>query len=119
VTVLDIGCGPGTITADIGRRVAPARVLGIDTSPTVIEEARREAGAGANVEFAVGDLYSLDAEHGAFDVVHAHQVLQHVRDPVGALVAMKRACKAGGLVAARDSDYGAFRVFPDEPVLAR
>ena len=48
-SVLDLGCGPGTITADIGRRVAPGRVLGIDASAEVIEEARREAGGGPNV----------------------------------------------------------------------
>src|SRR5881396_2223443 len=59
-SVLDLGCGPGTITADIGRRVAPGRVLAIDASASVIEDARRDAAAGPNVEFAVGDLYRLD-----------------------------------------------------------
>ena len=54
--VLDVGCGPGTITADIGRRVAPRRVLGIDASADVIEQARRDTGGGPNVEFSVGDL---------------------------------------------------------------
>src|SRR4029077_931355 len=51
ISVLDLGCGPGTITADIGRRVAPGRVLGIDVSADVIEEARRDASGGPNVEF--------------------------------------------------------------------
>ena len=111
-SVLDLGCGPGTITADIGRRVAPGRVLGIDASAEVIEEARREAGGGPNVEFSVADLYALDTDDDTFDVVHAHQVLQHLADPVGALREMKRVCKPGGLVAARDGDYGAFRWYP-------
>jgi SAM-dependent methyltransferase len=119
VSVLDAGCGPGTITVDIGRRVAPGRVLGIDSSASIIEQARRDAGGAANVEFRVDDLYALGVEDGTFDVVHAHQVLQHVPDPVGALRQMKRACKPGGLVAARDSDYGAFRWYPDEPALDR
>src|SRR5687768_3683320 len=118
-TVLDIGCGPGTITADIGRRVAPARVLGIDPSAAVIEEARRSAGAGANVELSVGDVYALDMEDHAFDVVHAYQVLQHLADPIRALREMKRVCKPGGLVAARDGDHAAFRWYPDEPAIAR
>jgi SAM-dependent methyltransferase len=118
-SVLDVGCGPGTITADIGQRVAPGRVLGIDMSSDVIDEARRHAGAGANVEFSVGDLYTLDIDDDTFDVVHAHQVLQHLRDPVGGLRQMKRVCKPGGLVAARDGDYGAFRWYPDEPGLDR
>src|SRR5438045_5657768 len=58
-SVLDLGCGPGTITADIGRRVAPGRVLGIDASAGVIDEARCDAGGGPNVEFSIGDLYAL------------------------------------------------------------
>jgi SAM-dependent methyltransferase len=118
-SVLDVGCGPGTITADVGRRVAPGRVLGIDASAAVIKEARRSAGAGPNVEFAVGDLYGLDTRDDSFDIVHAHQVLQHVPDPVGALRAMKRLCKPGGLVAARDGDFGGFRWYPDEPAIDR
>jgi SAM-dependent methyltransferase len=119
ISVLDLGCGPGTITADIGRRVAPGRVLGIDASADVIEEACRDAGGGPNVEFSVGDLYALDIDDDTFDVVHAHQVLQHLADPVGALREMKRVCKPGGLVAARDGDYGAFRWYPDEPTIDR
>jgi SAM-dependent methyltransferase len=118
-SVLDLGCGPGTITADIGRRVGLGRVLGIDVSADVIEEARRDAGAAPNVEFAVGDLYALAIDDAAFDVVHAHQVLQHLADPVSALRQMKRVCKPGGLVAARDSDYAAFRWYPDEPAIDR
>src|SRR2546423_5424413 len=69
-SVLDLGCGPGTITADIGRRVAPGRVLGIDASTDVIEEAHREAGAGSEVEFSVGNIYALEIDDHTFDVVH-------------------------------------------------
>ena len=118
-TVLDLGCGPGTITADIGARVAPGHVLGIDASADVVADAQRGAGAGANVEFAVGDIYALDIADETFDVVHAHQVLQHLPDPVSALREMKRVCKPGGFVAARDSDYAAFRWYPDEPAIER
>jgi SAM-dependent methyltransferase len=119
ISVLDVGCGPGTITADIGRRVAPGRVIGIDAAAKVIEEARRDAGAGPNVEFSTGDLYTLDIDDDMFDVVHAHQVLQHLADPVGALREMKRVCKPGGLVAARDGDYGGFRWYPEDPAMDR
>src|SRR5437764_15245821 len=66
-SVLDLGCGPGTITADIGRRVAPGRVVGIDASPAVIEEARSDAGGGTNVEFAAADLYALEIENQKLD----------------------------------------------------
>ena len=109
VSVLDLGCGPGTITADIGRRVAPGRVLGIDASAKVIEEARRDAAGGPNVEFSVGDLHALHTNDDTFDIVHAHQVLQHLPDPVARAARDERVCRPGGLVAARDGDYGAFR----------
>ncbi|HEY3834281.1 MAG TPA: methyltransferase domain-containing protein [Acidimicrobiia bacterium] len=119
-SVLDVGCGPGTITLDIARRVAPGRVMGIDASASVIAEATSAAAtasAAANVEFAAGDLFALDEPPGSFDLVHAHQVLQHLADPVGALQAMRRACAPGGVVAARDSDYGAMTWYPADPAL--
>src|SRR5436190_21348050 len=84
-SVLDVGCGPGTITADIARRVAPGRVVGIDASADVIGQARRDAGGGPNVEFSVGDIYALEIDDHTFDIVHAHQVLQHLPDSVSAL----------------------------------
>jgi ubiquinone/menaquinone biosynthesis C-methylase UbiE len=115
-TVLDVGCGPGTITRDIAGRVAPARVLGVDASADVISE----AAAGpprANVEFRAGDLFALDVPPASFAVVHAHQVLQHLGDPVAALRAMRGYCAPGGVVAARDSDYGAMTWYPGDPLL--
>jgi ubiquinone/menaquinone biosynthesis C-methylase UbiE len=115
--VLDVGCGPGTITVDIAERVAPGRVVGIDASADVIDQARRDASGIDNVEFATGDVYHLDFPDSSFDVVHAHQVLQHLPDPVGALREMRRVCKPDGVVAARDSDYAAFTWYPEEPTL--
>src|SRR6478736_5739487 len=95
--LLDLGCGPGTITVDLAARVAPGRVLGIDASANVIEQAR--AGADGAAEFAVGDAYHLDLPDGAFDVVHAHQVLQHLTDPVAAVAEAHRVLRPGGIIA--------------------
>ncbi|MEO6125423.1 MAG: methyltransferase domain-containing protein [Ilumatobacteraceae bacterium] len=118
-SVLDIGCGPGTITADIAARVAPGRVVGIDASAEVIAKAAEHAaGLGlTNVEFEVGDAYALDVADDRFDVVHAHQTLQHVADPVRVLREMFRVTKPGGVVAARDADYGAMFWTPASPGL--
>jgi ubiquinone/menaquinone biosynthesis C-methylase UbiE len=119
--VLDVGCGPGTITVDVAARVAPGRVLGIDRATDVLERGRdaaRERGI-TNVEFAVGDVYALDLDDASFDVVHAHQVLQHLTDPVAALREMGRVCAPDGVVAARDSDYATFTWWPDDPRLTR
>ncbi|MGY1723904.1 methyltransferase domain-containing protein [Blastococcus sp. SYSU DS0533] len=118
--LLDVGCGPGTITADLAARVAPGRVLGLDLSADPLDEARAHAGrAGVEVTFAVGDVYSLDLPDASFDVVHAHQVLQHLTDPVAALREMARVCRPGGLVAVRDVDYAATTWFPADEGLDR
>lgn len=119
--VLDIGCGPGTITVDIAARVAPGRVVGIDAANDAIEAAQRaadEAGA-SNLEVRVADVYALDLPDASFDVVHAHQVLQHLTDPVAALREMRRVCRPGGVVAARDGIYRAMSWFPAAPGLDR
>jgi ubiquinone/menaquinone biosynthesis C-methylase UbiE len=117
--LLDIGCGPGTITLDLARLVAPGRVLGIDREEGVLGEARELAAGVENLSFAAADVYALDFADGSFDVVHAHQVLQHLADPVAALREMRRVCRPGGIVAARDGDYGTFVWHPADPVLDR
>src|SRR5260370_20466571 len=117
--VLDVGCGPGTITADLAALVPSGQVVGIDAAADVLDGARQEAErrGQANVRFETGDVYQLAFGDDAFDVVHAHQVLQHLSDPVAALAEMRRVCRPGGLVAARDGDYGGFFWFPSDPGL--
>ncbi len=117
--VLDVGCGPGTITIDLARMVAPGSVVGIDNEPTPLEPARADARGISNVTFTVGDVYQLDYPDATFDIVHAHQVLQHLVEPVAALREMRRVCKPGGLVAARDADYAAMTWYPPEARLDR
>jgi ubiquinone/menaquinone biosynthesis C-methylase UbiE len=120
MTLLDVGCGPGTITADLAALVAPGRVVGLERAEGVLAQARAAVaakGVADHVEFAVGDVHALDFPDDTFDVVHAHQVLQHVGDPVQALREMRRVCRPGGIVAVRDSDYGAFFWFPEVPAL--
>jgi len=117
--LLDVGCGPGTITVDLAGRLAPGRVVGLDSSAEVIELARRDAGELANLEFRTGDAYALPVEDASFDAVHAHQLLQHLADPVAALREMRRACRPGGVVGVRDSDYASMSWSPDDPLLDR
>jgi ubiquinone/menaquinone biosynthesis C-methylase UbiE len=117
--LLDVGCGPGTITLDLARRVAPGVVLGVDAAAGVVAtaEASRVEQNVDGVTFAVGDVYALDTDDHSFDVVHAHQVLQHLSDPRAALAEMRRVLVPGGLLAVRDSDYAAFAWAPDDPLL--
>jgi ubiquinone/menaquinone biosynthesis C-methylase UbiE len=118
MALLDVGCGPGTITVDLARRVAPGRVVGIDRSAEVVERARSQLASPDRVEFAVGDVYGLDFPDASFDVVHAHQVLQHLTDPIAALREMRRVVRREGVVAVRDSDYASFVWAPLDPLLA-
>lgn len=120
-TVLDVGCGPGTITLDIAARVAPGHVVGMDASADVIAKAIALAAERDidNVEFVAGNAYELDYEDGAFDIVHAHQVLQHTSNPVALLRELRRVRATDGVVAARDVDYGACFWYPDSEGLTR
>jgi ubiquinone/menaquinone biosynthesis C-methylase UbiE len=117
--VLDVGCGPGTITADLAGLVPDGEVTGIEAAEGVLAQARQEAERRGrdNVRFETGDVYRLGYPDGTFDVVHAHQVMQHLSDPVAALREMRRVCRPGGLVAARDGDYGGIFWFPADPGL--
>src|SRR5690625_3309089 len=108
--VLDIGSGPGTITAEIAQRVAPGQVVAVEITDaaaavTSAELSRQQV---TNARVVTGDVHNLELPDESFDVVHAHQVLQHVSDPIGALREMGRVCRSGGVIAVRDSDYGRF-----------
>lgn len=117
--LLDVGSGPGTITADLVRIVAPGRVTALEMSEAALDLTMDELGCRwLSADGVVGDVHALGFADGAFDVVHAHQVLQHVADPVRALREMRRVCRPGGIVAARDSDYSAFTWYPEVPELA-
>lgn len=119
--LVDVGCGPGSITLDLAGYVAPGRVLGVD-SETIVVQTAREAGVSRgdqSTEFLVGDVYALDLPDASFDVAHAHQVLQHLSDPVAALRELARVVRPGGLVAVRDADFASFCWYPANEGLAR
>jgi ubiquinone/menaquinone biosynthesis C-methylase UbiE len=118
--LLDAGCGPGTITLDLAAHVAPGRVLGVDAAEAVVAQARAaSAGAAHPPGYAVGDLARLALPDASFDVAHAHQVLQHLAEPVAALRELRRVLRPGGLLAVRDADYAAFAIAPRDPALER
>ncbi|MFI5491876.1 class I SAM-dependent methyltransferase [Actinoplanes sp. NPDC051859] len=117
--LLDVGCGPGTLTADLATHVTPGRVTALEHTGPALDLARCEIARRGltTIDFAVGDVHALAFADATFDVVHAHQVLQHVGDPVQALREMRRVARPGGVVAVRDSDYAAFTWFPRLPEL--
>lgn len=118
-SLLDVGSGPGTITADLAEAVDPGRVTAVEHTAQALDLTRREAvrRSRTNIDDVVSNAEGLDLPDDTFDIVHAHQVLQHVGDPVAALREMRRVCKPGGVVAVRDSDYSAFVWYPQLPGL--
>ncbi|KAK9896590.1 S-adenosyl-L-methionine-dependent methyltransferase [Cystobasidium minutum MCA 4210] len=113
--ILDIGCGPGTITSSLGVLVGPSgSVIGLDPSDDVVAQASESNQEHSNVFFEVGDATNLRFEDSSFDVVHAHQVLQHVSDPVAILREMRRVVKkSGGIVSLREGDVTGSTLSPD------
>lgn len=119
MTVLDVGAGPGSITFDLARLVAPGQVRGVDTAADIVAAASALASQNGhtNLTFAVDDAYALQADDDAFDVVHAHQVLQHLSRPIDALREFRRVCADNGVVAVRDVDYEGVIWYPMIPAL--
>ena len=119
--LLDVGSGAGTITADLARIVGPADVVALEVGeePAALTRAELARQGLEEVRVLVGDAQAMPLGDASFDVVHAHQVLQHLPDPVRAFAEMRRVTRPGGLVAVRDSDYEGFRWWPEVPGLDR
>ncbi|MFI6266370.1 trans-aconitate 2-methyltransferase [Micromonospora sp. NPDC051006] len=96
-TVVDLGCGPGQLTATLATRWPGSRVLGLDSSPEMIEKARE---LGAPVEFAVGDVRDWRSGPDT-DVVMSNAVLQWIPGHQELLGRWARELPAGAWLAAQ------------------
>jgi SAM-dependent methyltransferase len=114
LSVLDCGCGPGTITRDIARVVAPGRVTGVDFSAEQVALASREAQAEAilNIEFRQGSVYELPFADESFDAVFSHALLEHLKEPLRAANELKRVLRPGGMIGVCTPDWGGFLLAP-------
>lgn len=119
--LLDIGCGPGTITTGLARAVAPGAVVGVDVAADVLVGAREHAASEGvtNVRFEEASVYALSYADASFEAAHAHQVLQHLTQPVDALLEVRRVLVPGGVVGVRDADYQTMVAWPREPQIDR
>lgn len=102
--VLDVGCGPGTISVGLAEAVTPGELHGVDMEESQIALARMFAheGGHSNAVFHLGDATALAFEDGIFDVVHCHNVLMHIPDTAAALGEVKRVLKTGGIISCRE-----------------
>lgn len=121
LSLLDCGCGVGSITLDLAEIVAPGRVVGIDLDEGQLAIARQAAVQRGltNVAFEQGSVYDLPFDDGAFDAVLAHTLLFHLSDPVAALRSMRRVLAPGGVAAISDDDDGTVVFSPDDPAMRR
>lgn len=113
--VLDVGCGPGTITIGLAGAVGPTGcVVGIDRQSSQVDLARRAARAAGsgNARFLLGSVYEIPLADDAVDVVVAHALFEHLADPARALVELRRVVRGGGLVALTSSDWSGARLDP-------
>src|SRR5262249_49167165 len=96
--LIDCGCGPGSITADLAGVAAPGTTVGIGLREEAVIAARELARKRtiSNLAFQAASLYQLPYAEGSFDAAFACAVLQHLAAPLSALKEMRRVLKPGG-----------------------
>ena len=121
MSLLDCGCGPGSITVGLANVVAPGEAVGIDINVNEITYARAHATEQGmrNIRFETADVYDLPFPDNAFDAVFSHTLLEHLNDPLQALKEMHRVLKPGGVIGVRAPDYEGNIIAPPDPLVLR
>jgi SAM-dependent methyltransferase len=117
--LLDCGCGPGTLTAELAERVAPGRAVGVDASAEQFALGRgaaRVAGI-ATLELIEAEIPPLPFPAASFDAVSVHALVEHLADPSALFAEFRRVLRPGGVAGICTIDWGGFLISPeDEPV---
>lgn len=118
-SVLDVGCGPGTITVGLAAAAAPGPVLGVDVGADQFDQGRAlatEAGLG-NLTFESASCYALPRPDQSVDRIFCHALLEHLAEPVTALREARRVLRPGGVVGICSPDWGGFLMTPPSPTV--
>jgi 2-polyprenyl-3-methyl-5-hydroxy-6-metoxy-1,4-benzoquinol methylase len=118
---LDVGCGGGDVTVELGKRVGPhGRAVGVDIDETVLDLARMEVATQGirNIEFRAGDIRTQTVGSD-FDVVYARFLLTHLEDPMNMVAAFYNHLRPGGLVIVEDIDFNGYFTWPDSAAFRR
>ncbi len=117
MSLLDCGCGPGTITLGFAELVAPAEVMGTEIEETHVALARENAAARNvhNARFEAADLYELPFADASFDAVFISAVLGNLREPSRGVREAYRVLKPGGVIGVKEFDHGGDLHYPADP----
>ncbi|MEC7803954.1 MAG: methyltransferase domain-containing protein [Pseudomonadota bacterium] len=121
MSLLDCGCGPGSLTLGFAAKLAPGSVVGIDCEPEQFAAAADYAAEQGmtKLRFESGDIYALPFDDASFDVVFCSAVLGSVHEPRRVVEEMVRVLKCGGIIAMKEFDHAADIIYPQTPVIAR
>lgn len=119
--VLDVGCGPGTISAGLALQSLPGSLTAVDAEPSQVALAQSYF-ARRNITNAVAQIasvYALPFADNAFDAVFSHALFEHLADPAAALCEMRRVLRPGGVLGLRLPDWDGFLLAPFDAEVAR
>lgn len=119
--VLEVGCGTGAQTVSLARNSPAARIVAFDRSAASLARAKASVDAAglANVELQQADLFALPFDRESFDHVFVCFVLEHVPNPVEALVVLSGLIKPGGTITVFEGDHGSTYFHPESDAACR
>ena len=121
MTVLDCGCGPGTITIGLAELEQTINVTGVDLNEDQINRARGSAAEKgiSNVRFEIGSVYELPYPDESFDAVFSNALFVHLANPADAIRESRRVLKNGGFLGIRQGVHNLDLIYPPDPKLQR
>lgn len=113
LTVLDVGCGPGTDLPDMADAVTPSgSVIGVDIEPAMVDEATLRLADRSWVDVRLGEAGALPVADGSVDRARADRMVQHVADPAAVFTEFHRVLRPGGLACVVEPDWDSLVVDP-------
>lgn len=118
--ILDVACGQGHLARVVAQHLSAGRVVGVDRSRAMVEEARSRSGnLSAVLDFQQADASALPFADGTFDRVYSVSSIEHFAQPQQALEEMVRVVKPGGRVYITDYDYRTMMIDSEAPELTK